>query len=155
MRALICAVLLACFCVTGCETVNVDYVGDTLPQTTHADIFYNQSDVPQDAKIIGRGIATIPEGMNSEDARMQLMHSAESKGANAVLVGKTTEVKTGATTWGMQDYPYNGFGGWGNCWEYGPNSWIDGGGPYDFGPTQIAIDYALKCKLIFLEYPND
>lgn len=133
---------LSLFLLAGCSTTTVDYVGNTYPPTTHADVFYSKKDIHENYTLMGKMIMDADEGTTSEKIQQQILATAESKGADGVLITSFDKVKVGANT------DYDSFGwddiGIGGFWE-------------GFGPMSANTQYIQDLQIIafFLKYNDE
>ena len=131
----------ALFLLNGCSTTSVDYVGNTYPPTTSADVYYSKQDIHQSYTVMGKMIMSAEEGTTSQQLQQQILTTAESKGADGVLITSFKKVNVGANT----DYMGEDFGwddiGIGGFWE-------------GFGPGAATTEYIQDLQIIafFLKY---
>ncbi len=93
-RAIFMPVLL--ILLSGCASIS--YLGDTFPPTQHVDLFFSESDVEKEYRVIGRMEATADadELMYSTDKFTQaILKKAAEKGADAVVILDFGKVTTG------------------------------------------------------------
>ena len=76
-----CTLLLA-----SCSSIN--YLGDTYPATSKADVYYDAKDVKQDYKVIGH--LSMEFSNDSERIKTKLSEKARTLGADGVVILQTT-----------------------------------------------------------------
>lgn len=147
---------LATLVLSGC--VSVQYVGEEYPRTSHVDVYYKKSQIPWKYHVMGKAVATTPEGMTGGDLQENLKHKAELEGADAVLVLSIRKLRTGeqVNDWAESECfgPYWGWGG-----DYGDDYWDEDmlGPPFDqevsIDPmTDVTYTYRTEVKALFLRY---
>jgi len=138
--------------LSGCETVDVNYMGKTAAPTAAAAVFYDKKDVPDNAyTVMGKAIVTAPEDISGKNIEARIVQEAEKQGADAVLIGEAREVATGETTdWATEGFgPFDEYEGWG--WGFGPATWECVGPVRAIGPVDTVYNYSLKIKVLFLK----
>lgn len=93
-RAFFALVLL--ILLSGCASIS--YLGDTFPPTQHVDLFFSESDIEKDYRVIGRMEATADadELLYSTDKFTRaILKKAAEKGADAVVILDFGKVTTG------------------------------------------------------------
>jgi hypothetical protein len=79
-------VIIACsFFLASCASIN--YLGDTYPATTKADVYYDAKDIKQDYKVIGH--LSMPYSSNSNEIKSKLSAKAQSLGGDGIIVLQT------------------------------------------------------------------
>lgn len=98
-RSGIAAVVLGAALWAGC--VSVDYVGKSYPPTASVELFMTPSDVKRPYEVIGEARAqadALPFTNPAEQLQQKLLLEAQSRGANAVILGSITTRQTGSTS---------------------------------------------------------
>ena len=94
--------------VSGC--MSFDYVGQSFaetPDSVPVEVFRNRSELPPGRyKVIGRGVLTAPDGVDSYDIDEKLIEEAREHGADAVCIVGVEAIQAG--TFRTQDNPFIG-----------------------------------------------
>jgi len=122
-----------------------NYVGNSYAPTDHADIYFAKKDIRPNYTVMGKLIMDADPGTDSGKIQDQIETTAESKGADGVLITSFNKVKVGANT------DYDGFG-WG---DVGMGGFYEGWGP-GFGSGFASTDYVQDLRIIafFLKYTD-
>ena len=64
----------------------LDYIGEEYAPTDHVDLFFTETDIELDYKVMGRILATAGDFVDSEKMQKKIMQKAREKGADAVLI---------------------------------------------------------------------
>ncbi|MFN8601153.1 MAG: hypothetical protein U0842_11830 [Candidatus Binatia bacterium] len=94
----IAAVVLGAALWAGC--VSVDYVGKSFPPTASVELFMTPDDVRRPYEVIGEARAQVdalPFTSPAEQLQQKLLQEAQSRGANAVILGSITTRQVGST----------------------------------------------------------
>ena len=94
----IAAVVLGAALWAGC--VSVDYVGKSFPPTASVELFMTPDDVRRPYEVIGEARAQVDElpfTSPAEQLQQKLLQEAQSRGANAVILGSITTRQVGST----------------------------------------------------------
>lgn len=70
--------------VTGCT--KIDYIGEEYAPTNHVDVFFDETDIERDYKIMGQIIATAGDIVSSEKMLNNIKKKAMAKGADGVII---------------------------------------------------------------------
>jgi len=90
------AVLFILVCV-GCA--QIDYIGDSLTPTTHVDVFFDEADIEQDYRVIGRLIARSPGDFYDNDKLMEkIKEEAMKHGGDAIIIIGFERIATGVSS---------------------------------------------------------
>ena len=95
----IAAVVLGAALWAGC--VSVDYVGKSYPPTASVELFMTPDDVKRPYEVIGEARAQVdalPFTSPAEQLQQKLLQEAQSRGANAVILGSITTRQVGSTS---------------------------------------------------------
>lgn len=97
--AVLCAALWG-----GC--VSVDYVGKSYPPTASVELFMTPDDVKRPYEVIGEAraqVEALPFTSPADQLQQKLLAEAQSRGANAVILGSITsrQVSSTSTTTGQ------------------------------------------------------
>ena len=129
------ALSLLCACVS-----DIAYLGESYPPTYNVECFYASSDIKKPYKIMGKAIASPGVFSSQGDFMNDIMVSARTHGADAILVESFNKVKTGQTSsWGS------------NTWAEGNKNgaWLNESGS---GSTQDVTE--LQAHIYFVKYSN-
>lgn len=88
----------ALFLLAGCASIN--YMGETYPPTQHVDLYFSESDVKKDYKVMGRMEATADADesiYSSEKFTAEILKKAQAKGADGVVILDFGKVMTGTS----------------------------------------------------------
>jgi len=77
---------------------HVDYVGQTYPPTSRVDVFFAESEVPQEYKVMGKVVATANDLVSAEKLQAKIVRKAREKGADAVVLTGLDRYKSGENT---------------------------------------------------------
>jgi hypothetical protein len=77
---------------------HVDYVGQSYAPTSHVDVFFKESDVPNEYSVMGKVIATANDLVSAEKLQDKIVQKAQSKGADAVVLLGMERYKSGENT---------------------------------------------------------
>ena len=80
--------------VTACGS-DVDYLGDSYPPTSHADVYFSDDDIIEDYLVIGH--ATV-EGGEAEELQEKLIEKARESGADGIVFEEFDRVEIGEVT---------------------------------------------------------
>lgn len=64
----------------------IDYVGEEYPPTQQVDMFFSETDIHVDYKVMGHLIATADDYVSSGKMQKKIMEEARKKGADAVVI---------------------------------------------------------------------
>lgn len=95
----IAAIVLGAALWAGC--VSVDYVGRSYPPTASVELFMTPDDVKRPYEVIGEARAQVdalPFTNPAEQLQQKLLAEAQSRGANAVILGSITTRQVGSTS---------------------------------------------------------
>jgi hypothetical protein len=97
------ALVTAGLCVSGCAST--EYYGESYPETSKVDLFWDQNDVRTQYTVIGRAITTEGFG-DSEEMIQSIREEAMKRGAHGVIITKLDSVVTGESETGKADDNY-------------------------------------------------
>ena len=69
--------------LTLCSCANVNYIGNSHSPTQNVELFYEEEEVPDTYKVIGKAVAS---ARNDKQARNALVKRAQKEGADALLI---------------------------------------------------------------------
>lgn len=102
--ATVFAAALAAASMVSCKS-QIDYIGETHPQTSQIDYFFSKDDIKRPCKTMGKAIVSPGLFESASDMQSDLMEAARQKGADGVLVDSFNKVKTGEnSTWNSAGY---------------------------------------------------
>jgi hypothetical protein len=77
---------------------HVDYVGESYPPTSRVDLFFAESDVHHEYRVMGKVVATANDLVSAEKLQAKIMQKAQDKGADAVVLTGLDRYKSGEST---------------------------------------------------------
>jgi|GEM_PF-5481573 len=89
--------------ISGCAST--EYYGESFPETSHVDLFWDNNDVNKHYTVIGRAITTEGFG-DSEEMIQSIREEAMKRGAHGVIITKLDSVVTGESETGKADDNY-------------------------------------------------
>ena len=94
---IIVLMLLMILFVSACggDEVDVDYLGDSYPPTSHVDVYFSEEDITEGYLVMGR--ATV-DGGDAEELEEKLIEKARESGADGIIFEEFDRVKTGEKT---------------------------------------------------------
>ena len=72
--------------------VDVDYLGDSYPPTSHVDVYFSEDDITEDYRVMGRATAN---GDDTEGLKESLIEKALEGGADGIIFEEFDQVETG------------------------------------------------------------
>lgn len=118
MRCIIVSFLLLAFALSGCESVNVNYIGESFAPTQKVDIYFIKTDISKDYTVIGKMIASTSDLAEDNLLRDRIVEEAKKHGADAILIeGMDKQISGEYVDWGgvgyagSRRYPYAAGGG--------------------------------------------
>ena len=82
--------------VSACGSdVDVDYLGDSYPPTSHVDVYFSEDDITEGYLVMGH--ATV-DGGDAEELQEKLIEKARERGADGIIFEGLDRVKTGEQT---------------------------------------------------------
>ena len=96
-RKIIVSILSMILFVTGCggDNVDIDYLGDSYPPTSHVDVYFSEDDVTEGYLVIGHATA---DGGTTEALQEELIEKARESGADGIIFEGFDRVETGEQT---------------------------------------------------------
>ncbi len=79
----------------GGDDIDVDYLGDAYPPTSHVDVYFSEDDVTEGYLVMGR--VTI-DGEDAEALEEKVIEKARESGADGIIFEEFDRVKTGEQT---------------------------------------------------------
>ena len=93
---IIVLILLIILFVSACGSdVDVDYLGDSYPPTSHVDVYFSEDDITEGYLVMGR--ATV-DGGDAAELKEELIEKARESGADGIIFEEFDRVKTGEQT---------------------------------------------------------
>jgi hypothetical protein len=135
--------------LVGCSTV--DYVGERHPPTRRVRVVYSRRDLPAGYRVMGRAVAHTPSGLTGGDLYAAIVDKAKSVGADAVVLGRFSRVRSSARLlWWDDEFgrPWDDD----DDWDWPDPAW----GPRGqyFGPgwssPEVVYDSSLQLEATFL-----
>lgn len=83
--------------LTACATT--DYVGQTYPPTTHADVYMDGSQVTREYTVMGQAKTEATEYMTFQDMQKQLVVDAMAKGADGIIITGMETIQVGSSSY--------------------------------------------------------
>ena len=83
------------FAACGGDDIDVDYLGDSYPSTSHVDVYFSEDDVTEDYLVMGHAAA---DGGETEALQETLIEKARESGADGIIFEGFDRVKTGEQT---------------------------------------------------------
>jgi hypothetical protein len=144
------------FLLASCQKINIDYIGQTFPKTASANIYFGKNNVKQPYKVIGKAIIKASTSFTTVEIQKKLIKTAETKGADAVIVISYKEVPAGMyaynnyPVWNMSDGMY----GWGGMCGLYPNNMEPYWGNMEWGMDDQSVEcyYDYLIKVLFIRY---
>ena len=83
--------------VTACggDDIDVDYLGDFYPSTSHVDVYFSEDDVTENYLVMGHATA---DGGDTEALQETLIEKARDSGADGIIFEGFDRVETGEQT---------------------------------------------------------
>ena len=82
--------------VTACGSdIEVDYLGDSYPSTSHVDVYFSEDDITEGYLVMGR--ATV-DGSDAGALQEKLIEKARESGADGIIFEEFDRVGTGEKT---------------------------------------------------------
>ena len=82
--------------VSACGSdVDVDYLGDSYPPTSHVDVYFSEDDITEGYLVMGH--ATV-DGGDAEELQEKLIEKARASGADGIIFEEFDRVETGEQT---------------------------------------------------------
>jgi hypothetical protein len=129
--------------VTGCGSINVDYIGKTFNPTKSVQLFFKGENINKPYNVMGKVIVKAPDTFTGQEIQKKIIKTAEEKGADAVLIDLYTQIPQGSSC--FNNYPYYGYGTGYNCNPYWENACWGGG-------DSVQYYYQILIKAEFLRY---
>ena len=94
---IIVLMLLMVLFVSACggDEVDVDYLGNSYPPTSHVDVYFSEEDITEGYLVMGR--ATV-DGGDAEELEEKVIEKARESGADGIIFEEFDRVKTGEKT---------------------------------------------------------
>lgn len=87
--------MLLFFSACGGDDIDVDYLGDFYPSTSHVDVYFSEDDVTEDYLVMGHATA---DGGDTETLQETLIEKARDSGADGIIFEGFDRVETGEQT---------------------------------------------------------
>ena len=148
-----------CLLLAGCATKSPTYNGSSYPATTHAQVIFQDKDVPKQCSVLAQLIVHTPTGQTGAAIGERITGFAEGKGADLILIGLSRRTSDDpGSDFAFFSYgpasPYKFNKDW-LGWKYGYADWQKAGSVIGFGydswhdATGI-LDSSLKIQAILL-----
>ena len=79
----------------GGDDIDVDYLGDFYPSTSHVDVYFSEDDVTEDYLVMGHATA---DGGDTETLQETLIEKARDSGADGIIFEGFDRIETGEQT---------------------------------------------------------
>jgi len=83
MKPIVVSALLLLVCVA---CTKIDYIGEEYPPTSDVDMYFDETDVGNDYRIMGRLVATADDFVSADKMQKKIMEEARKKGADGVVI---------------------------------------------------------------------